>query len=148
MQSYIFDFKKSTKFLKKWNKEFDVEAFDSSTFQITLVDGECANNFSDCVDSDGQLIYTSTHSISAECELDYVVQDNTESIVLKEDCTFDFDGETYPTSFKMKGAFLTTDTGFVLGYSINQYTLEITTQMIFEKDLTFFDIVEVVSDGE
>ena len=67
---------------------------------------------------------------------------------LSKNFTIQNDGETYPTSFKMKGAFLTTDTGFVLGYSINQYTLEITTQMIFEKDLTFFDIVEVVSDGE
>ena len=68
--------------------------------------------------------------------------------MLDDDVTFEFDGETYPESFDMKGAFLTTADGYVLGYSINQFSLTITTQMIFEKDLVFFDIIEGVLNGE
>lgn len=148
MQSYIFDFRKSTTFLKKWNKEFDVEDFGNSTFYIVLVDENCNDNFSECINQDGQLIYDNTHSIKSECELSYVVNDNTESIVLAADCTFDFNGEDYPTSFNMKGAFLVNEDNYVLGYSINQYAIYITTQMIFEQGLTFYDIVEGILDGE
>lgn len=149
MQSYIFDFKKNTSLMRKgWNKEFDVGDMGASSFHIVLVDGNCKDNFSECVDSDGKLIYSNSQKISQECELVYVATGNTESLVLNEDCTFEFNGEDYPESFKFKGAFLTTDENYVLGYSINQYSLQITTQMKFEKGLVFFDITEGVFDGE
>ena len=48
----------------------------------------------------------------------------------------------------MKGAFLTTYDDYVLGYSINQFSITITTQMIFEDGLTFYDIVDGVYNGE
>ena len=108
MQSYIFDFRKSPTFMRKWNREFDVEDLGNSTFYIVLVDENCPNNFSECVDpTTGELIFQEGQYIHAECELDYVIDGNVETIVLNEDCTFDFDGTTYPESFKMKGAFLT-----------------------------------------
>jgi len=133
--------------MKKWNKEFDVEDIGTNCFYIVLVDDNCADNFSDCINQEGKLIYTNNQRISQECELAYVTNRNTESIVLNADCTFEFDGVTYPESFKFKGAFLTTDSGFIMGYSINLYSLEITTELTFEKDLVFYDIVEGVSNG-
>ena len=134
--------------MQKWNKEFDVEDMGTNCFYIVLVDDECDNNFSDCINQDGQLRYSNQHYISVECELKYTINNNAEQIALADDVTFDFDGTTYPESFNMKGAFLTTDSGYVMGYSINQYSINITTQMIFEKDLIFFDMVEGVSNGE
>ena len=148
MQSYIFDFRKSPTFLKKWNKEFDVEDFDNSTFYIVLVNDVCADNVSECIDNNGQLVYSGSNIISNSCELEYVINGNTESIALKEDCTFTFDDTTYPAHFNMKGAFLVNEDNYVLGYSINQYSLYITTQMIFEAGLIFYSIVESVLDGE
>ena len=135
--------------MRKWNKEFDVEDIGGNCFYIVLVDDNCEDNFSDCVNADGQLIYDESHMITAECELAYDVSDTRESIILNADCIFDFaEDDSLPDSFKFKGAFLVTDARYVLGYSINQYSLEITTQMIFEKDLRFFGIVESVSNGE
>ena len=135
--------------MKKWNKEFDVEDMGANCFYIVLVDDNCEDNFSDCVNADGQLIYDESHMLTAECELAYVVDNNKESIVLNEDCIFDFaEDSSLPDSFKFKGAFLVTDARYAMGYSINQYSLELTTQLVFEKDLRFFDVLEAVSDGE
>ena len=147
MQSYIFDFRKSPTFLKKWNKEFDVEDLGNGSFYIALVNDSCADNFSECVDSDGILIY-SDEALFNGCSLEYVVNGNTESIKLAEDCTFTFDDTEYPPRFNMKGAFLINEDHYVMGYSINQYSIPITTQMIFEAGLSFYDIVEGVLDGE
>ncbi len=139
--------------MKKWNKEFDVEdtvgdtTVLDQTFKIILVNGDCRDNFLECV-TDGVLNYSGSQIVSAECNLRYETNNNSESIVLDDDVTFDFDGETYPESFPMKGAFLTTYDDYVLGYSINQFSITITTQMIFEKDLAFFDVIEGGLNGE
>lgn len=128
--------------MSKWNKEFDVEDIGTNCFYIVLVDDVCYDNFADCLNNDGQLIYSDAHTIKAECSLEYVTGNTTESVVLDGDVTIDFADEGYDDGFKMKGAFLTTDSGYVMGYSINQFSLNITTQMIFEDGLTFYDIVE------
>lgn len=127
-----------------------MENIGTNCFYIVLVDDICDDNFSDCINQDNQLKYSNNHYVSAECELKHEVNGEVESIILNEDCTFTFDGEgTNPESFNMKGAFLTTDSGYVMGYSINQYSINITTQMIFEKGLIFYDIIEGSGiDGE
>ena len=147
MQSYVFDFKKNPSLMSKWNKEFDVEDIGTNCFYIVLVDDICDDNFADCLD-DGQLRYSDGHTIKAECSLEYVINNNAESIVLDGDVTIDFADEEFTDGFKMKGAFLTTDSGYILGYSINQFSINITTQMIFEDGLTFFDVIEGGLNGE
>ena len=144
MQSYIFDFKKSPTFFKKWNKKFDVENLSSETMNIVLVDDICDDNIEDCLNSNGELKYSSPNIVSEDCTLNFVEEDvNRSYIQLDDDVTFEFG----TANFSMKGAFLTTSEGYVLGYSINQYSLNITNEMIFEKDLIFFDIVEGVLNG-
>ena len=153
MQSLIFDFKKSPTFFKKWNKEFDVEDIisDSDTinadFNIVIVDDVCDDNIEDCIDSNGELVYSSPHILSKTCALDYKEEGLERCYIsLNQDVTFDFE-ELSVENFSLKGAFLTTEGGYVLGYSINQYSLNVTYQMIFEEGLIFFDIIEgVVND--
>lgn len=145
MQSFIFDFKKSpTFFTKGWNKKFDVDDLSNETINIVLVDDICDDNISDCIDSGGELIYTSSNTLSENCTLNFVEEDENRCYIqLDDDVTFDLDND----NFSMKGAFLTDSSGYVIGYSINQYSLNITNEMVFEKDLIFFDIVEGVLNG-
>lgn len=134
--------------MSKWNKEFDVEDIGTNCFYIVLVDDVCDDNFSDCINSDGQLRYSESNMISASCSLEYVTNNTVESIKLDGDVTIDFVDEGFTDGFKMKGAFLTTDSGYIMGYSINQFSINVTTQMIFEDGLTFYDIVDGVYNGE
>ena len=145
MQSYIFDFKKSPSFFRKgWNKKFDVDDLSNETINIVLVDDICDDNISDCINGEGELIYSSPNILSENCTLNFVDEDENRSYIqLDDDVTFELE----ETNFNMKGAFLTTSDGYVIGYSINQYSLNITNAMIFEKDLIFFDIVESVING-
>ena len=150
MQSLVFDFKKSPTFFQRWNKEFDVEDLDANgiinaTFKIVIVDDVCEDNIEECLNSSGQLTYSSPHTITQDCSLKYTREGlEREYISLNGDVHFIFEeGE----NFSLKGAFLTTNGGYVLGYSINQQSLNITNEMIFEDTLIFFDIIEGVIDG-
>lgn len=143
MQSYIFDFKKSPSFVRKFNKEFDVEDIDTKCFYLVLLDDLCPDNLSDCLNSEGKLNFTDEqmqiHSQEKEVNLVYSESEDYVGIIsLKEDTTFEFD----ITNFRFKGAFLRTNNGYVLGGSVNTYSVNVTNQMIFEKDLKFFEIVE------
>lgn len=141
MQSYIFDFDKSPTFFSKWNKKFDVESLASATFNIVLVDVVCEDNIQDCLDSNGNLKYTTgIHVLKQNCGLKYVtVDDDTSYIALKENVVFSL-GLNF--IFRMKGIFITTDTGYVMGSSINPNPLNITNSLTLEKDLKFWTITE------
>lgn len=130
--------------MQKWNKEFDVEAIDSNCFYIVLVDDVCDDNFSDCVNNEGYLRYSSSNYVQVECSLKYDTNNGRESIVLDADAVIDFTD----AGFRMKGIFLTTDTGYVMGYNINQTSVLVNTSMTFEKDFIFYDIVEGATYGE
>lgn len=148
MQSYIFDFRKSPSLIQKWNKEFDVEEIDTTCFYLYLLDDICYDNIKQCLDSEGKFIFTNTqmtaHSVNQPCYLKSThVTDTIDNIILKDDVTFTF-GEN---NFAMKGAFLVTDSGYVMGYSINTYSVNVTNQMIFEAGLEFFEIIEGAYNG-
>lgn len=149
MQSLVFDFKKSPTFFQRWNKEFDVEDLDgngviNATFKIVIVNDVCEDNIEDCINNSGQLIFTSPNALSETCSLKYSREGlEREYISLNGDVTFEFED----TNFSLRGAFLTTNSGYVLGYSINQQSLNVTNEMIFEDTLIFFDILEGVIDG-
>lgn len=144
MQSYVFDFEQSPTFRKKWNKEFDVEDMPSNCFNIVLVDGICDDNIEDCLTVENHLKYdeTSNHVLSKSCTLVYTeVSDGKDTISLGDNVTFGTNvlGDNV---FNMKGAFVTNDAGYVMGYSINEYTTGLTNQLIFDKDLILWDIEE------
>lgn len=150
LQSYVFDFRKSPTFLRKWNKEFDVEEIETTCFYIYLLNDICYDNIEQCVDENtGRFTFTDeqlqNNSLKLPCylELKYVDTDVSD-IVLKEDTEYTFGADE---NFAMKGAFLVTDSGYVMGYSINSQSVNITNRIIFEKGLTFWNIVEGVLNG-
>lgn len=141
MQSFVFDFEKSPTFFKKWNKEFDVEDIGTNCFYIVLVDDICDDNISDVLNLDGQIKYSSDHLLSTECNLTYNEIDvDTAEIKLNGSVDIDFDDLTID-DFDMKGCFLTNDAGYVIGYSINTRSLNISNEFILEDGLVFFTLV-------
>lgn len=131
--------------MKRWNKEFDVEAMESNCFYLHLVDDVCDDNIKDCLNEDGQLRYDESHLKSMGCVLEYVELDPDDltnedaNIVLSDNVTFEFDEDEY---FPCKGVFLTTDNGYVLSYVINTRAFTLTNQMIYEEGLILIDIRE------
>ena len=153
MQSFIFDFKKSPSFLGKWNKEFDVEDINTNCFYIVLVDDSCNDNIEDCLNPDGQLDYAEEHLLPIQCSLKYETIGTNSYIRLDGDVDIVFpyyDEATEITydNFNMKGVFITTDSGYVMGYSINTYSMNINTEFIIEDGITFWSIIEGELYGE
>lgn len=129
--------------MKKWNKEFDVEEIETTCFSLYILDDLCYDNIESCLNSEGKFVFTDAqmqeHSLNQSCYLRIdEVGNDTSAIVLNEDVTFELGESMFP----MKGMFLVTDSGFVMGYSINTYSVNVTNQMIFKKDLIFWNIVE------
>ena len=127
--------------MRKWNKEFDVEEIGNNCFYIILVDDICEDNISDCINSDGQLLYDDeNHTKRVQINLKYTEIDiDNSNLSLNADATLEFESNEI---FYMKGAFVVNDAGYVLGYSILTRSVSVTNQMIFKKDLVFWDIVE------
>ena len=140
LQSYVFDFRKSPTFDRKWNKEFDVEDIETNCFNIVLVNDICDDNIEDCLNADNQLRYNEEDMLFIDCHLVYDDTNKDNSfIALAEDCSYTFEENE---DFKFKGAFVTNESGYVMGYSINTYSVNITNEIIFKKDLKFWTITE------
>ena len=141
MQSYVFDFEKSPTFFQKWNKEFDVEDIGTNCFYFVLVDDICYDNFEECVDSEGHLKYDQSHWLYEECYLEYTESENQDAIELTIDGTVTIDFEDLSIDdFDMKGCFILTDSEYVVGYSINTRSLNISNKFIIEDGLKLFTI--------
>lgn len=122
-----------------------MEDIGTNCFYIYIVDDICEDNIEDCINADGQLLYDdNVHVLKQECTLEYVESVENGYINLDGDVTFTF-GES---NFSMKGTFLVTDNGYVIGYSINTSSLNVTTSLIFEDGLTFFSLVDGDLSGE
>lgn len=138
--SFSFDFRKSPSFLRKWNKEFDVEDLENTTFKIILVNENCDNNIEDCL-TDGVLKYGASDCLIEDCTLKYDELDSDNvNITLDGDVTF-----TINDPFQLKGAFITTSSKYVLGYSINTSSLSIYNEMIFKDEMVIWDIMDGVN---
>ena len=114
-----------------------MEDIGTNCFYIVLVDDICDDNITDVLNIDGQIRYDSSHLLSEECELSYVETGDNADITLDGDVEF-----TLSNDFPLKGAFLTNDAGYVIGYSINTYSFNISTGITFEDGLFFFSLVE------
>ena len=141
LDSFIFDFEKSPTFFKKWNKEFDVENLGSGTFNIVLVGDECPNNIEDCLNGTALQSFSDTLTESVDLIFDEIDRD-TFSIKVDGDVVFDI-GED--NNFSLKAAFLTssnTTTNYVMGFSINQNSINVSNEVIFEDGLVFWSVAE------
>lgn len=152
MESCIFDFDKSPTFMMKWNKEFDVEEIATNCFYVVLVDNICDDNILDCLNADKQLRYSSEHLLMLQCSLSYTDDGDSSYITIAEDVTITFpytdEHHTAIESFDMKGVFVTNDAGYVMGYSINTYSLNINTQFTIEEGLKLWSVLEAINNGE
>lgn len=141
LDSFIFDFEKSPTFFKKWNKEFDVENLGSGTFNIVLVGEECPNNIEDCLNGTALQSFSNALTESVDLVFDEIDRD-TFSIKVDGDVVFDI-GED--NNFPLKAAFLTssnTTTNYVMGFSINQNSINVSNEVIFEDGLVFWSVAE------
>ena len=145
VESVVLDFDKSPTFMKKWNKEFDVEDIGTNCFYIVLIDDVCDDNISDVLDAENKIKYDEEHLLSLECTLKYEDDGDTSYVSLDGDVTHTFaEGE----SFNMKGVFVTNESGYVMGYSINQYSFNINNQFIMDDGLKLWTISEAKLNGE
>lgn len=141
LDSFIFDFEKSPTFFKKWNKEFDVENLGSGTFNIVLVGEECPNNIEDCLNGTALQSFSNALTESVDLVFDEIDRD-TFSIKVDGDVVFDI-GED--NNFSLKAAFLTssnTTSNYVMGFSINQNSINVSNEVIFEDGLVFWSVAE------
>ena len=141
LDSFIFDFEKSPTFFKKWNKEFDVDNLGSGTFNIVLVGEECPNNIEDCLNGTALQSFSNALTESVDLVFDEIDRD-TFSIKVDGDVVFDI-GED--NNFSLKAAFLTssnTTSNYVMGFSINQNSINVSNEVIFEDGLVFWSVAE------
>lgn len=141
----VFDFDKSPSFYRKWNKEFDVEDINSNCFYIVIVDDICEDNINDCINNDGQLLYSeSSHVLKEECSLMYSETSNGDNADIRLNGTVTFN---LSSDFSLKGIFIVNDSGYVLGSSINTYSLNVSDALTLEDGLYFWSLVEGVING-
>ena len=129
--------------MQKWNKEFDVETLGSG-FHVVLVDDICDDNILDCL-NDKKLKYASSHLLSLDCTLKYTDDGDNAIISLDGEVTHTFADDE---SFNMKGIFVTNSEGYVMGYSINQYSMNINNQFVMDDGLKLWSILEGKLNGE
>ena len=145
VESCILDFDKSPSFMQKWNKEFDVEDIGTDCFYIVLIDDICEDNISDVLDNENKISYSEEHLLSLPCNLKYEDDGDNAYISLDGTVTHTFESDE---RFNMKGVFVTNQSGYVMGYSINQYSMNISNQFILDDGLKLWSILEGRVNGE
>ena len=104
----------------------------ASNFQLVF-SSYCPSSIGECVNGDGALNSSVTLTKVSDCGLKW--QD--EIIKLSADVTWSIGDDIVP----LKAVFLRDkNSGFVLGYSINNTPFEITNQLKLNKDLIFWSI--------
>ena len=145
VESVVLDFDKSPSFMMKWNKEFDVEDIGTNCFYIVLIDDICDDNITDVLDVENKIKYDEEHLLPLKCNLKYEDDGDTSYVSLDGNVTHTF---AQGKSFNMKGVFVTNESGYVMGYSINQYSFNINNQFIMDDGLKLWTILEAKLHGE
>ena len=132
--SHLFDWSRTPLFLTKWGKSFDVASMNgASNFQL-VVASYSPSDIEDCLDANGTLNNDVTVAQAIDCGLKW--QDDV--IKLNADVTWSIGDSIVP----LKALFLRDkNSGFVLGYSINNTSFEVTNQLKFNKDTIFWSII-------
>ncbi len=125
-QSFLFDFQRSPSFLDNFNVKFHLlEMNSSSNFQIVF-STYAPTNIQDCLNDDGTLNDDVTIQESVDCSLKW----ENEIISVRNDVTWNIGDAYYP----LKAVFVRNKSnGYVMGYSINITSFEVTNEVIFEE---------------
>ena len=157
--SYLFDFSRVDSFFENLNINFSISdmynvvRYDSETGQYEYEDDNVGDNFQlviceygydnigDYLNSDGTLNISDNdpHIHIEDCALDYYNRGNgASSIELHGTVTFEIGDDV---NIPIKAIFLRDkDTGYVMGYSINNRPFSVTNQVVFDDDVIFWDI--------
>jgi len=142
-KGYIFDFQRTPRFFKGWNDKFKIANMevDLNNFQIVFCD-VAPTNIYDCLDSNHGL---DTTKVNVMAVVDCCLQYNDEVISVKNDAVWNIGTDIE----SLKAIFIRDkETGFVMGYSINNTPFEVTNEVILEKDTILWSIQDwSVADG-
>ena len=133
--SHLFDWSRNPQFFERWGKSFDVASMNGkNNFQLVF-SSYCPSNIQDCINGNGALNSNVTTDQVSNCGLKWA--DNV--ISLDTDVTWNIGDVVVP----LKAVFLRDkNSGFVLGYSINNTPFEITNQLKLTKGLLFWSITD------
>ena len=158
-QSYLFDFSRVDSFIEHLNisflisEMFKVISYDEETQEYEYEDDTIGDNFQlliaeyggrnieDYLNSDGTLNISDEdeHIHIEDCALDYYNRGNGSSTIeLHGNVTFEIGTDK---NIPIKAIFLRNlNTGYVMGYSINNNPFTVTNQVVFDDDVIFWDI--------
>lgn len=133
-QSFMVDWSRVPDFFTYWNKRFDVDAMNGTIGNFQIVFSSYApDNIQDCLD--GTVLSENveiTYPVDCGLEWDY------EGIIsIANDIVWNVGDEIIP----LKAIFLRNKAnGYVLGYSINQTSFDVTNQVILEEGTVLWSI--------
>ena len=139
--TYIFDFKRSPSFFDQFNKLFDLDNMDGNSDEFAFIFCSTApSNISECILNDGTLDTSKvTVADTVDCALSW--EDNKISVA--SDTVYNIGNTKVP----LKAFFLEDkSTGFILGYSINGNSFEVTNKIQFDEGTVLFTLYD--GDGE
>ena len=129
-QSFLVDWSRVKNFWRAWNEEFTIQEMNgANNFQLVF-SSYTPNNIDDCLTNNGTLtqdvLATST---VIDCGLTW---DDNGIVSISNNVTWNIGHETI---IPLKAIFLRKkENGFVLGYSINQTSFDVTNKVIVDKD--------------
>lgn len=139
--SYLFDFRRVSDFFSQWNVKFrTMEMNGGANFEIVLASFS-PSNIGDCLTNNGIL---DTSQVTGTKVANLGLKWEDETITIANDVIFNLGTEIMP----LKAVFIRNKTSkYVMGYSINQNSVSITNQVIFDKGTILWGIHDGGIDG-
>lgn len=133
-QSFLVDWSRVPDFFTYWNKQFDVDAMNGAVGNFEIIFSSYApDNIQDCL-SGFSLNENVVITYDVDCGL---VWDSDGVISIFSDVIWNIGDEIVP----LKAIFLRNKAnGFVLGYSINQTSFDVTNQVVLESGTVLWSI--------
>ncbi len=153
-QSYIFDFSRTPTFFEHFNIDFKLADMDSTTanFEMAIVKYG-GDNIDEYLDSEDGTLDTDTigseNILVEDCKLSFEADSMGDiTIRLAENVTFDIYDTLGDVNIPLKAIFLRDkETGYVMGYSINLVSFNVTNAVVFDENLIFWNTGRLSCNG-
>lgn len=134
VQSYLFDFERTPTFFERWNLDFKLLQMDGSTSNYQIVFSSYApSNIGECLNSNGSL----SSDVTVIASIDFPLKYDNGVITVGDDVSWTINTNIYP----LKAVFIRDKaTGYVMGYSININTFEVTNEVVIEEGTILWSI--------
>ena len=152
-QSYIFDFSRVPSFFEHFNIDFNISDMDGSSAKFQLVIAEYGgDNIDEYLDASGCLdtdIISVDTILVKDCKLSCTFDDYGDATIkLAESVTFGEDEGIGDRNIPLKAIFLRDKTtGYVMGYSINLVSFNVTNAVVFDDDVIFWNTGRLNCNG-